>query len=138
MFRDKYLMGKKYRKHNLFDIPDNDSTILELYVILNFAFEYQINAVIGIIGLNSSCNKENDTLKIIIEHFYKNCRSDDFLGCIDENKVLFILMNCDANNTSKIVNRIHSSINKQLLKRKLSSISIIYGNIIQKHSVKNA
>ncbi|WP_264687677.1 hypothetical protein [Wolbachia endosymbiont (group B) of Erynnis tages] len=138
MFRDKYLMGKKYRKHNLFDIPDNDSTILELYVILNFAFEYQINAVIGIIGLNSSCNKENDTLKIIIEHFYKNCRSDNFLGCIDENKVLFILMNCDANNTSKIVNRIHSSINKQLLKRKLSSISIIYGNIIQKHSVKNA
>ncbi|AGJ99419.1 hypothetical protein wNo_10480 [Wolbachia endosymbiont of Drosophila simulans wNo] len=138
MFRDKYLIGKKYKNHNLFNIPDNESTIFELYVVLNFAFEYQINAVIGIIGLNSSCNKENDALKIIIEHFYKNCRSDDFLGCIDENKVLFILMNCDANNTSKIVNRIHSSINKQLLKRKLSSISIIYGNIIQKHSVKNA
>lgn len=138
MFRDKYLMGKKYKKHNLFDIPDNDSTLLELYVILNFAFKYQINAVIGIIGLNSSCSKENDALKIIIEHFYKNCRSDDFLGCIDENKVLFILMNCGTKNTSKIVNRIRSAINKQLLKRKLPSISIIYGNIIQKHSVKNA
>ncbi|WP_264374665.1 hypothetical protein [Wolbachia endosymbiont (group B) of Carcina quercana] len=112
--------------------------LLELYVVLNFAFEYQINAVIGIIGFNSKLNETNNALSVIIEHFYKNCRSDDFLGCIDENKVLFILMNCDANNTSKIVNRIHSSINKQLLKRKLSSISIIYGNIIQKHSVKNA
>ncbi len=80
----------------------------------------------------------NDPLNVIIEHFYKNCRSDDFLGFIDENKVLFILMNCGTKNTSKIVNRIRSAINKQLLKRKLPSISIIYGNIIQKHSVKNA
>ncbi len=53
-------------------------------------------------------------------------------------KVLFILINCDAKNTSKIISRIYSTINKQLLKRKLPSISIIYGNIIQKHSVKNA
>ncbi|WP_416647906.1 hypothetical protein [Wolbachia endosymbiont of Nasonia giraulti] len=138
MFRDKYLMGKKYKKHNLFDIPDNDSTILELYVILNFAFEYQINAVIGIIGFNNKFNEINDALSMITEHFYKNCRSDDFLGFIDENKVLFILINCDAKNTSKIISRIYSTINKQLLKRKLPSISIIYGNIIQKHSVKNA
>ncbi|KAL7635101.1 UNVERIFIED_CONTAM: hypothetical protein RMT77_014087 [Armadillidium vulgare] len=131
IFRDKYLMGKKYEKHNLFDIPNNESTILELYVLLSFAFQYQITAVIEIIGLNSSCDEANDALKIIIEHFYQNCRSDDFLGCIDENKVLFILINCDAKNTSKIVNRIHSAINKQLLKRKLPSISIVYGNVIK-------
>ncbi len=119
----------------MFDIPDNESTILELYIVLNFAFKYQINAVIGIIGFNSKLNETNDALNVIIEHFYKNCRSDDFLGYNDESKVLFILINCGTKNTSKIVNRIRSAINKQLLKRKLPSISMIYGNIVQKRSV---
>lgn len=121
MFRDKYLIGKRYKNHNLFNTPDNESTIFELYVVLNFAFEYQINVVIGIIGFNSKLNETNDSLNVIIEHFYKNCRIGDFFGFIDENKVLFILMNCGTKNTSKIVNRIRSAINKQLLKQKLSS-----------------
>ncbi|MGL9758956.1 MAG: hypothetical protein ACR5LA_09245 [Wolbachia sp.] len=130
-------MGKKYKNHDLFDIPDNESTILELYVILNFAFQHQINAAIGIIALNSSCSETNDALKVVIGHFYKSCRSDDFLGYIDENKMLFILINCDAKSTSKVINRIHSAINKQLLKRKLPSVSIIYGNIAQKRAAKS-
>ncbi|MBA8757983.1 MULTISPECIES: hypothetical protein [Wolbachia] len=137
IFRDKYLMGKKYKNHDLFDIPGNESTILELYVILNFAFQHQINAAIGVIGLNSSCSETNNALKVIIEHFYKNCRSDDFLGYIDENKVLFVLINCDVKSTSKIINRIHSAINKQLLMQKLPSVSIIYGNIAQKQAAKS-
>ncbi|WP_265043884.1 hypothetical protein [Wolbachia endosymbiont (group A) of Scambus nigricans] len=39
--------------------------------------------------------------------------------------------------TSKIINRIHSAINKQLLMQKLPSISIIYGNIAQKQAAKS-
>lgn len=137
IFRDKYLMSKKYKNHESFDIPDNESSILELCIVLNFALQHQINAAIGVIGLNSNCGETNDALKVIIEHFYKNCRSDDFLGYIDKNKVLFILINCDAKNTPKIINRIHSAINKQLLKQKLPSISIIYGNIAQKRAARS-
>jgi len=37
IFRDEYLMGKKYKNHNLFDIPDNESSILELRTISSFA-----------------------------------------------------------------------------------------------------
>ncbi|OCA05820.1 hypothetical protein wTpre_139 [Wolbachia endosymbiont of Trichogramma pretiosum] len=77
-------------------------------------------------------------MNVLIEHFIKIAILVIFCGFLDENKVLFILMKCVTKNTSKIVNRIRSAINKQLLKRKLPSISIIYGNIIQKHSVKNA
>ncbi|APR98137.1 PAS domain-containing protein [Wolbachia endosymbiont of Folsomia candida] len=131
IFRDKYLMSKKYKNHDSFNIPDNESSVLELYVILNFAFQYQINAAIGVIGLNSN-DDTHDALKIVIEHFHKNCRSDDFLGYINENKMLFILVNCNANDTRKIINRIHSAINKRLSEKKLSDISIIYGNIVQK------
>ncbi|WP_395462626.1 hypothetical protein [Wolbachia endosymbiont of Cantharis cryptica] len=137
IFRNECLMGKKYKNHESFDIPDNESTILELYVILNFAFQHQINAAIGMIGLNSNCSETSDALKVVIEHFYKNCRSDDFLGYIDENKVLFILINCDAKNTSKVINRIHSAINKQLLKQKLPNVSVIYGNVAQKLAARS-
>ncbi|WP_341808772.1 hypothetical protein [Wolbachia endosymbiont (group E) of Neria commutata] len=131
IFRDKYLMSKKYKNHDSLDIPDNESTILELCIVLNFAFQHQINAAIGVIGLNSDC-ETNDALKVVIEHFYKNCRNDDFLGYINESKMLFILVNCNTNDTPKIINRIHSAINKQLLEQKLPSISIIYGNIAKK------
>lgn len=136
-FRDEYLMGKKYKNHDLFDIPDSESSILELCVISNFALRYQVNVAMGVIGFDSHFDKINDALKTVIEHFYKNCRSDDFLGYIDKNKVLFILFNCDAKNTPKVVNRVHSAINKQLLKRKLPSISIIYGNMAQKLAEKS-
>lgn len=131
IFREKYLMSKKYKKHDSLDIPDNESTILELCIVLNFAFQHQINAAIGVIGLNSDC-ETNDALKIVIKHFYKNCRNDDFLGYINESKMLFILVNCNANDTPEVINRIHSAINKQLLEKKLPSISIIYGNIAKK------
>jgi hypothetical protein len=42
-FRDEYLMGKKYKNHNLFDIPDNESSILELRAISSFALQHQIS-----------------------------------------------------------------------------------------------
>jgi len=74
----------------------------------------------------------NNALKVIIEHFHKNHRCDDFLGYIDENKVLFILFNCNIEGTPKVIDRIHSAINKQLLKQKLPSVSVIYGSIAQK------
>ncbi|WCR58042.1 hypothetical protein [Wolbachia endosymbiont of Ctenocephalides felis wCfeJ] len=138
MFRDKYLMGKKYKNHDLFNIPDNESSILELRVVLNFALQHQINVTVGIIGFDSHFDKINDALKTVIEHFHKNCRSDDFLGYINKNKMLFILINCDAKSTPKVINRIYSAINKQLLKQKLPSISIIYGNMAQKLAAKSS
>ncbi|MGL9688419.1 MAG: hypothetical protein ACR5K6_01375 [Wolbachia sp.] len=56
---------------------------------------------VGVIGFDSNCEEMNDALKIVIEHFHKNCRSDDFLGYIGENKVLFILFNCNTEDTLK-------------------------------------
>ncbi|QOD37897.1 hypothetical protein [Candidatus Wolbachia massiliensis] len=137
VFRDEYLMGKKYKNHSSFDIPDNESSILELCVVLNFALQCQINVSIGIICFDSHCDKTGNALKVVIEHFYKNCRSDDFLGYINESKVLFILINCNAKNTPKVVNRIYSTINRQLLKQKLPSISVVYGNVVQKRAAQH-
>jgi GGDEF domain-containing protein len=74
----------------------------------------------------------NDALKVVIEHFHKNCRSDGFLGYIGENKVLFILFNCNTEDTPKVIDRIYSAINKQLLKQRLPRVSVIYGSIAQK------
>ncbi|MDM8334907.1 hypothetical protein [Wolbachia pipientis] len=81
--------------------------------------------------------KTDDALKVVIEHFYKNCHSDNFLGYIDKNKVLFILINCDAKNTPKVINRIRSAINKQLLKQKLPNISVIYRSVAQKRAAQS-
>ncbi|MGL9717644.1 MAG: hypothetical protein ACR5K9_02955 [Wolbachia sp.] len=129
IFRDEYLMGKKYKSHDLFDIPNSESSILELCVISNFALQYQINVAMGVISFN--CNEIDDALKVVVEHFHKNCRSDDFLGYIGENKLLFILFNCSAEDAPKVIDRIHSAINKQLLKHRLPSISVIYGSVAQ-------
>jgi hypothetical protein len=156
IFRDNYLAGRKYENHNLFGILNNDSTMLELHVMLNFAFQHQINIVVGMIGVDKrsfskfACDKQSSesdifekssatneielfniyetdsALKVTIEHFYRNCRSDDFIGYINDNKALFIII---ANDTSKLVNRIHSAINKQLLKQKLPGISIAYADV---------
>jgi hypothetical protein len=131
IFRDRYLKGRKYKNHDSFNIPDSESSILELYILLNFIFRYQVNVAIGVIDLNNNC-ETNNTLKTVIEHFYKNCRSDDFLGYISKNKVLFILINCNSNDTPKVIDRIHSAINKQLSEQNLRNISIIYGNITKK------
>ncbi|OWZ25454.1 hypothetical protein [Wolbachia endosymbiont of Wuchereria bancrofti] len=49
MFRDEYPMGKKYKNHDLFDIPDNESSTLELYVVSSFTLRHQMNVVMGII-----------------------------------------------------------------------------------------
>ncbi|WP_246209842.1 hypothetical protein [Wolbachia endosymbiont of Atemnus politus] len=84
MFRDEYLMGKKYKNHNLFDIPDSKSSVLELCVVSNFPLRHQINVVMGVIGFN--CDEINDALKVVIEYFHKKCRSDDFLRYIGESK----------------------------------------------------
>lgn len=138
IFRNENLKGEKYTYHDSFNIVDSRSTILELCIVLNFALKYKINAAIGIIRLNSehqindSKCEINSALKVVIEHFYKNCRSDDFLGHIDKNKVLFILFNCSIKDTPKVIKRIRSRIIKQLQKQKLPSISIIYGNTAQK------
>ncbi|MDG7053603.1 MAG: hypothetical protein LKM45_07110 [Wolbachia endosymbiont of Alcedoecus sp.] len=132
IFKDEYLMGKKYKNHDLFGIPDNESSILELRAISNFALQHQISIAVGVIGFDSNCEETNNALKVVIEHFHKNCRSDDFLGYIGENKVLFILFNCNTENTPKVIDRIHSAINKQLLKQKLPRVSVIYGSIVQK------
>lgn len=139
VFRNENLKGEKYTYHDSLNIVDSRSTILELCIVLNFALKHDINAAIGIIGLNSEHNKINDSeyeinnaLKVVIEHFYKNCRSDDFLGHIDKDKVLFILFNCSIQDTPKVIERIRSSIIEQLQQQKLPSISIIYGNTAQK------
>ncbi len=39
ILRNEHLTGEKYKSHDLFDIPDNDSTILELHIILNFSLQ---------------------------------------------------------------------------------------------------
>jgi len=156
IFRDNYLAGRRYENHNSFGILNNDSTMLELHVMLNFASQHQINIVVGMIRVDNksfskfahdeqsleldifkraSVTKEiklfnvyetDSALKVTIEHFYRNCRSDDFIGYIDNNKALFIIV---ANDTSKLVNRIHSAINKQLLKQKLPGIAIAYADV---------
>lgn len=97
-----------------------------LFTILSSLYEFGKKS--------NNCDKTNDVLTVVIEHFHKNCRSDDFLVHIDQNKMLFILINCDAKNTFKVINRIHSVINKRLSKRKFLSISIIYGNMDQRLS----
>ena len=83
MFRDEYLMGKKYKNYDLFDMPDNEFSIL-----VNFALQHQVNIAIGVISFDSNFDKINDALKVVVEHFHKSCCSDGFLGCMDENKVL--------------------------------------------------
>ncbi|AAW70942.1 Predicted protein [Wolbachia endosymbiont strain TRS of Brugia malayi] len=57
-------------------------------------------------SFDSNCDEINDALKVVIEHFYKNCRSDDLLRYADKNKVLFILINYNAYNTPQIIDRI--------------------------------
>lgn len=130
--------------------------MLELHIMLNFAFQHQINIVLGIVVADkksfskfaydeesleldifkrASATKEikhfnvsetENALKVTIEQFYRNCLSDNFIGYINDNKALFIII---ANDTSKLVTRIYSAINKKLLKQKLPSISIDYTDV---------
>lgn len=184
IFRDNYLAGKKYENHSVFGVLNNDSTMLELSIILNFAFQHQTNIpihnekfaretqtstaeclnlpegnkiakkikvhkkhdiAVGIISLDNRSflqspdskkfsesgipNEIENTLKVTIEHFYKNSRSDDFIGYIDHNKLLFIIIGCSANNLPRVVGRIHAAINEQLSQKKLPGISITHKNI---------
>ncbi|WP_223158760.1 PAS domain-containing protein [Wolbachia endosymbiont of Pentalonia nigronervosa] len=188
IFRDNYLAGRRYENHDLFGILNHDSTMLELHVMLDFAFQHQINVVVGMIGVDKksfskfACDEQSSeiklfniyetdsALKVTIEHFYRNCRSDDFIGYINDNKALFIIIanrplvkpiyderrsaseapqdifeehssasttklpseiefRKRSNDTSKLVNRIYSAINKQLLQQKLPGISIAYADV---------
>ncbi|MDN5248194.1 MAG: PAS domain-containing protein [Wolbachia endosymbiont of Tyrophagus putrescentiae] len=121
--RDQYLAGRKYEYHNVFGVLDNDSTMLELDVVLSFAFQHQINIAAGIISATEAM------LEVVIEHFYKNCRSDDFIGYLNDNKVLFILINCQPDDAATVVKRMSSVINEQLLKKGLPHASIAYTNV---------
>ncbi|OEY86589.1 hypothetical protein BIY23_03470 [Wolbachia pipientis] len=138
VFRTEYLKGTRHKNHNLFGILNHDSTVLELQIVLNFALKHQMNLIIGMIGLeeaNSTLTIE--TLKVIIEHFYKNCRADDLIGYTCENKILFILLDCD---THHVIERIYYATNTQLQKRKLPNASIAYSlqnsNSVEPDSVK--
>lgn len=131
IFRTKCLAGKKYKNHGVFNILNNDSTALELSIVSDFAFWYQINLAVGIVSLSSEYNTES-SLNFIIEHFYKNCRNDDFIGYINDNKILFILFDCNAKYTTNAVKRIYSAINRKLSQQKLSNISITYKNVSTK------
>ena len=118
ILRNEYLSGKKYKSHDLFDIPDNNSTILELHIVINFAFQNKISIVVSMMDLGHNSTQEKT--KIIIEEFYKNSRNDDFIGYIDDNKILFILIDCNEIYTPQVIHRIYCSINKKLQEEGLS------------------
>ncbi|WP_333022995.1 hypothetical protein [Wolbachia endosymbiont of Pentidionis agamae] len=132
IFRNQYLehVNKKYKYHSSLNILDNYSSILELEVMLKFASKYKINLVVGIMSLDFVKSDNTEIVfGIIVEYFYKNSRSDDFLGYIDYEKMIFVLVKCSPSDSQQVVERLHSAINKQLLERNLQTISIGYTNI---------
>ncbi len=80
-------------------------------------------------------NSTQEKTRIIIEEFYKNSRNDDFMGYIDNNNILFILINCSETHTPQVVHRIYCSINKKLQEE---GLSIAYTNVSSKISSKES
>lgn len=124
MFRDQYLNGKKYNMHPDLEIMDEPSTMLELEVILNFIKKHKTDVVAGVIGFQASGKiLIKDTLKLIVDNLYKNCRSEDIIGYLDDDTVIFILIGCNPLHSENVILRLYSKISN------IAKVSIGYVDI---------
>lgn len=128
IFRDQYLNGRKYSMHPELEIMDEPSTIIELEVILNFIKRYKADFVAGIIGFQVNLTK--GTLKVIVDNLYKNCRSEDIIGCLGGGNIIFALMGCSPAHSESAILRLYSKICN------IAEISIGYVDIKEENSSK--
>ncbi|GHM58868.1 MAG: hypothetical protein sL5_09590 [Candidatus Mesenet longicola] len=124
MFRDQYLNGKKYNMHPNLEVMDEPSTMLELEVILNFIKKYKTDIVAGIVGFQASDEMLiKNMLKAIVDNLYENCRSEDIIGYLGDDTVIFILIGCSPLYSENVILRLYSKISN------ITQLSIGYVDI---------
>ena len=116
LFRKLVLSNTKYNTHPVFNIMDEESTIKEINMILDFIHRNNLRAVIGITQIDPPHNNLNiDTLtQNTIDLLYKNIRENDITAYAGNHKVIFILLGCKSEDANSAVSRLHRNINNTL------------------------
>lgn len=109
-FRENTIDYSSYRLTPQLNIIDRSSIIQEVNALQQFHNLNGGDSVVGIIVLNDALEKDYKNLKSILKAYESCTREYDIIGYLDDNSLLFLILNYTPQGTNNITNKIYNKI----------------------------
>ncbi|MGN7661379.1 MAG: hypothetical protein ACTJLK_02030 [Anaplasma sp.] len=106
----------RYTMHEDFGVMDEQSTTIEVGVVLSFLNHAGVNAVICVVAVDQGVSEGPAYIwdMRVSDAISENVRYTDIVGYLGNRKFVFMLLGCDSGSAYSAVSRVHKDVLERL------------------------